>query len=179
MNVRAQLATAVAVTGMFAAAAAGATATGNDGRSDSKRFAASLKGFEEVPAVSTRARGSFRGEVTEDGLEWRLRYSEIEGGAVLQAHIHFGQKHVNGGVSAFLCSSLPSAPAGVPACPENAADLRGTIEAEDIVGPAAQGIAPGELDELVRAMRYGVAYANVHSTTYPTGEIRGQINRRR
>ena len=179
MNVRAQLATAVAVTGMFAVAAAGATATGNDSRSDSQRFAAYLKGYEEVPAVSTRARGSFRGKVTSEGLEWRLRYSGIEGGAVMQAHIHFGQKHVNGGVSAFLCSNLGNAPAGVPPCPQDAADLRGTIGTDDIVGPVAQGIAPGELGELVRAMRSGVAYANVHSTTYPAGEIRGQVYRRR
>ena len=43
------------------------------------------------------------------------------------------------------------------------------------MGPAAQGIAPGEFDELVDAIRAGVSYANVHSTTYPMGEIRAQL----
>ena len=40
-----------------------------------------------------------------------------------------------------------------------------------------EGIAKGEFDELVRAMRAGVTYANVHSTTWPGGEIRGQFDR--
>ena len=45
-----------------------------------------------------------------------------------------------------------------------------------MIGPAAQGIAAGELGELSRAMRAGVTYANVHTATYPAGEIRGQID---
>jgi hypothetical protein len=44
-----------------------------------------------------------------------------------------------------------------------------------VIGPDAQGIAPGEFAELVRAMRAGVTYANVHTTTHGGGEIRGQI----
>ena len=42
--------------------------------------------------------------------------------------------------------------------------------------PAAQGIAAGQWDKIVAAMRAGVAYANVHTTNFPQGEIRGQIN---
>ena len=32
-----------------------------------------------------------------------------------------------------------------------------------------------EFGELVRALRAGAAYANVHTTTFGGGEIRGQI----
>jgi hypothetical protein len=45
-------------------------------------------------------------------------------------------------------------------------------------GAAAQGIAAGDFDELVRALRAGVTYANVHSQARPGGEIRGQLDRR-
>ena len=153
------------------AAASGAEGTG-------ERFAANLDGFEEVPAVSTAARGRFRAEVTDGRLAWRLRYEGIEGGAVQQAHIHLGQRRVNGGVSAFLCSNLPGAPAGVQPCPEPPATLTGSIGPEQVVGPVAQGIAPGELEELLRAMAAGVTYANVHSAAFPAGEVRGQIRLR-
>ena len=47
------------------------------------------------------------------------------------------------------------------------------------VGPpptAGQGIEPGNLAEILAAMRAGHAYANVHSTKWPGGEIRAQID---
>ena len=53
--------------------------------------------------------------------------------------------------------------------------MSGTITPAQVIGPADQGIAPGEFAELVRALRAGAAYANVHTTTNAGGEIRGQI----
>jgi hypothetical protein len=76
---------------------------------------------------------------------------------------------VNGGVATFLCGG-----GGKPACPPSGT-VTGTISASDVIGPASQGIAAGELDALVRAMRHGVTYANVHTDKFPDGEIRGQI----
>ena len=54
--------------------------------------------------------------------------------------------------------------------------MTGTVVPADVIGPAGQGIAAGEFDELVAAIRAGRTYANVHSTKFPPGEIRGQIN---
>jgi hypothetical protein len=39
-----------------------------------------------------------------------------------------------------------------------------------------QGIDTGEYQELVRAIDAGKTYANIHSTTWPGGEIRAQLN---
>jgi CHRD domain len=91
------------------------------------------------------------------------------GRGVLFAHIHFGQKDVNGGVSAFLCGGGDK-----PPCPMSGT-VRGAIDPADIIGPSGQGIAPGEFDEVVAAMEAAVTYANVHTQMFPGGEIRGQI----
>ena len=134
-----------------------------------------LTGYDEVPmSISTRARGDFRARVDDDTIQYRLRYSGIEGGTAVAAHIHFGQRHTVGGISAFLCGGGDK-----PACPATAGTVEGTIDAADVVGPAGQGIAAGEFAELVRAIRAGATYANVHSSpTYTGGEIRGQIKGR-
>ena len=138
--------------------------------SQKHEFKARLQGFNEVPAISSTGSGTFKARVSEDGtsIEFELTYSDLES-AVLAAHIHLGQTDVNGGVSAFLCGG-----GGKPACPASGT-VTGTITAANVIGPAGQGIAAGELDELVAAMREGVTYANVHTTVRPGGEIRGQL----
>lgn len=144
---------------------------------------AQLKGFAETPAVSTAASGKFMANVDEEAgtIEFTLTYRDLEA-PVTQAHIHFGQEDVAGGISVWLCSNLPSPP--TPAgfnrpCPQTAtpeAPVSGTAMAADVVGPTGQGIDPGEIDELLRALRKEVTYVNVHSQKFPTGEIRGQID---
>jgi CHRD domain len=171
MHVRVKLAAAVGATAALAIAVT--TAVAGDG----DQVKARLTGFEEVPVNSTVARGDFRAQlrVSQSEIQYRLRYSDLEG-TVQVAHIHLGQRSVNGGVAVFLCSNMGGAPAGTPACPPPPATVEGTIGPEDIVGPAAQGLVQGEFDELVRAIRAGVTYANVHSSKFPNGEIRGQIS---
>ena len=148
-----------------------------DSRAENRQFRAILEGTQEVPALSTDARGSFRARITNDGgaIWYELAYDDLEG-AVTQAHIHVAQKGVNGGIAAFLCSNLGNGPAGTQACPAPPARITGVITANDVIGPVAQGVSAGELDELIRALRNGVAYANVHSTLWPGGEIRSQLD---
>lgn len=137
-----------------------------------------LRAFEEVPALSTPGGGRFEATISEDGesLTYELTYFNLEG-SVTQSHLHFGQKSVNGGIMVFLCSNLGNGPAGTQACPIDNGTITGTIHASDVIGgAAAQGVAPGELFSVLRGIRGGVVYVNVHTTLFPGGEIRGQLN---
>jgi hypothetical protein len=51
----------------------------------------------------------------------------------------------------------------------------GHHRANVIGGANAQGIAAGEFAEVLKAIRAGVVYVNVHSALFPGGEIRGQL----
>ncbi len=147
-----------------------------DGRNGSHSVRATLSGFQEVPALSSSCEGRFHARISNDEsqIEFELSYANLEG-SVQQAHIHFGQKGVNAGISVFLCSNLGNGPAGTQLCPIPSGTITGVIRAANIIGPAGQGIAAGEIQELIEAIHAGKAYANVHSTLYPLGECRGQI----
>ena len=149
-----------------------------------KKISEFLTGYEEVPSVSTTATGDFEARINKDGtrIDWELSYEDLEG-AVQQAHIHFGQKGVNGGISVFLCTNLGNGPAGTQPCPAPPAKISGSIFAADVspnipatAAARTQGINTGEIAELIKAIRAGATYVNVHSTTWPGGEIRSQIN---
>lgn len=140
-----------------------------------------LNGYEEVVggpgaastgSVSTEARGTFRFRILDNPLRihFVLKYRDMEGGTVSQAHLHFAERHVGGGVIAFLCGGPK------PACPTPGGTVEGDIFAADVLGPVDQGIEAGALTEAIRAIRAGAVYANVHSTPrFPEGEIRGQL----
>lgn len=144
-----------------------------------KRISEILTGYEETPsAVSTTGNGTFKARISNDNsrIDWELSYTDLEG-AVQQSHIHFGQKSVTGPISVFLCTNLGNGPAGTQPCPSPPATISGTIVAADVTNLANErGISAGELDELIAAIRAGATYVNVHSTRWPGGEIRSQIN---
>ena len=139
--------------------------------------AGELIGYEENPDISTVATGSFEISIDDEAraFTYELSYSGLEG-TVVQAHIHFGKPAVNGGITLFLCGTAAApGPAGTPTCPASGPVSR-TVAASDILAPGTQGIEAGNFQELVAALRAGQTYANVHSTRWPGGEIRAQIN---
>jgi hypothetical protein len=144
-----------------------------------------MSGYNEVPALSSEASGKFKARIDDQAqkIDYTLTYEGLEANAT-QAHIHFGQRDVSGGIVVWLCGSATNpGPAGTQTCPLRAGTVTGTIVPANVAVGAAlpagvQGITPGEFDELVKAIRAGVTYANVHTTTFPAGEIRAQLNDR-
>jgi CHRD domain len=137
-----------------------------------------LRSYQEVPAVSSAARGFFKARLRDGAgtIAYELSYEGLQGD-IRQAHIHFGQHSVNGGISVYLCQTATNPdPTGLaPTCGASPATVTGTLTAANVIGPAGQGIAATEFAELVRAIRAGVAYVNVHSSVFPGGEVRGQM----
>jgi hypothetical protein len=158
-----------------------ATADNSDG---SSKNGARLNGYQEPPSISTTGTGSFHIKFNRDNTaDYVLSYRDVET-AVSQAHIHLGQRSVNGGISVFLCRTPPQAgppsPAqNPPVCPPMSGTVSGTVGPNDLIGPNSQGMEPiTAWNEFKAAVKVGHTYANVHSSRFPGGEIRGQINDR-
>ena len=146
-------------------------------------FGARLRGFEETPVpLATQGQGFFLATPNAAGtqLDYTLVYFGLSS-AVSAAHIHFGPPGIGGGVVLFLCTN-GAPPAGVPvppACPNNPGSnsVSGTLAAANVIAVAGQGIVAGAAGfaDVLNAMRGLTAYANVHTATYPGGEVRGVI----
>ena len=139
--------------------------------SQTERFSASLSGAEEVPPINTAGSGAFQMTI-QDTITFSLTFSGLSS-PLGAAHLHFGPTKVSGGVMIFLCGG-----GGQPACPAaTSGTITGTITAANVTGPTAQGISPGDLDSALEAVRDGLSYANMHTTNFGGGEIRGQVRR--
>jgi hypothetical protein len=144
---------------------------------------ATLTGIQEVPVVSTVAHGQFRATIAQgdQSIDFELRYSGLQG-VVQQGHIHVAQPAVNGSIVVWLCQTETNLdPTGLAAAcqpgQETEAVIKGTITSANVIAGSmtAQQLTAGDLAEVIRAIRAGVAYANVHTNLSPGGEIRGQI----
>jgi hypothetical protein len=166
----------------------------DDRHKDSNHFSAKLSGYNEVHfsggppeatlagAISTGAEGKFRAVFDEkkNVIHYELSYERLRGD-VTQGHIHFGQRHTTGGIVVWLCETTarpapPEVAAQTPDCPAQGT-VEGMITPGQVLPQPTQGFEKefGDLDALLRAIRAGAAYVNVHSSVFGPGEIRGQI----
>jgi CHRD domain len=189
----------IVATAVFVVAGTGFAFTDEGAR----RFREFLNGLQEAPAiVATTGTGTFRATISSDGEEinYSLTFRNLEGD-VTQAHIHIGHPQNAGGIVLWLCQAVNRNPAPgntTPECTENdPLDKRngrvtGRLTAADVTLSPANGIgrvvspgpppvlAPdaGDFEEIVRLIRAGATYVNVHSTKFGPGEVRSQINNR-
>jgi len=118
-------------------------------------FSATLSGMKEVPEVNTIGSGIARFTVKNDST---IRFEMSLQGVphVTGAHIHLGSPGAAGEAVVTLIKG--SDPGG---------KVTGTITSKDLHGTT--------MSQLIAAMKSGGAYVNVHTTTHPDGEIRGDI----
>ena len=130
-----------------------------------------LQGDQEFPAVDTLAQGQATFKLSDDGttLHYKLIASNIDN--ITQAHIHLraNADAPNGGIVVWLYPSapplqlIPGRHVGVLA--------EGDVTAANFVG----ALAGKDMATLVAALDSGLAYANVHTSANPPGEIRGNL----
>lgn len=184
--------TMIAAIAIFAMAGTGWAFDDNGGR----RFRERLNGFKEAAAVvSTTGTGTFQARINDDEtkIDYTLTFKDMEGD-VRQAHIHIGHPQNSGGIVLWLCQT-PQNPDPTPGntTPQCDADdtgnfregkVSGTLTQANVQNLPTNGIAgptattEGEFAEVVRLIRAGRTYANVHTVKFPPGEIRSQIDNR-
>ena len=131
---------------------------------------AELSGDQEVPPVDTAATGSASVSVDTDAasgsqLCFDVTSTDLEGGAVVGAHIHEGAEGENGPVVVTLQAVMDGEGTG-EGC---AADAEINISAE---GSDDADVAAFLADIIANPANY---YVNVHTETFTGGEIRGQL----
>ncbi|HWR52959.1 MAG TPA: CHRD domain-containing protein, partial [Bryobacteraceae bacterium] len=109
--------------------------------------------------------------VSDDGttVNFQLTYRDLAGGPATGAHIHLGAPWTNGPIVVHFCGT-----GGKPACPAEGT-VEGSFTAADVQASPDNNLGAGDLASLLRAMRAGVTYVNVHNAMFPGGEIRGQV----
>lgn len=149
---------------MGAVISIGMTATVNNMvHAEEQKFAATLSGDQEVPAVTSSAEGWAWVNPSEESVWFKVNVTGID--KVTGAHIHHAKSGVNGEVVVALFKS--DSPTG----PKDGILAEGNFTAADLVGPL-KGKA---LSDLATEMKNGMTYVNVHTEANPNGEIRGQL----
>ena len=145
----------------------GLTLASCDSASDDigEQFVARLSGANEVPARSTAADGIIGINVRGNRVDYSIEVHNLS--AITGAHFHSGAAGVNGPIRIAL---YPGPGANFSTTPSGSFDgqfYEGSFEASDVTGISFQ--------DLVAGFRAGTIYGNVHTTAFPGGEIRGQV----
>ena len=126
-------------------------------------FKAKLTPKEEVAKPDAKSSGKAEFKLSKDGKElvYKLHVKDVMD--VSAAHIHVGKKGENGPPIVGLFSGGKKG------------KFSGVLSEGKVSGNDLMGDYKGKFDELVKLMRSGDTYVNVHTDKYPDGEIRGQI----
>jgi hypothetical protein len=125
-----------------------------------------LNGKNEVPSHPDVTATGISGFIVNSGNSKVWYQIEGEGlKGVTQAHIHSGKASENGPVVATLFKGSKDT--------VNGALVQGSITADKLEGP----LKGKSISDLVSLIDKSSAYVNVHTQSFPDGEIRGQISK--
>ncbi len=152
---------------------------------DTAQLSANLTGTQEVPPNTSSAAGTATLNINEDRtqIDFTLNVTTALSGNIREAHIHIGPPGVNGPIVLDFCTTnLATPPANVPTppnCPPPPFTLTGTLTEDNLrtITQTIQGAGVNNFADAVTQILNGNSYANVHTTTFPGGEIRGQLVR--
>ena len=131
------------------------TAGSGTDSTETRMYTANLGGDQEVPPTGLPGTGIARFHVMHDGtIRWSLRTSNLNN--IIMAHIHFGEPGQNGPVVVPLFAAGASGPV-------SGLNIRGAITDSTQVAL------------VLGLFQLGDAYVNVHTTEFPAGAIRGQV----
>jgi CHRD domain len=129
-------------------------------------YVTTLNGKNEVPSHADITATGISGFIVNSGNSKVWYQIEAEGlKGVTQAHIHSGKAGENGPVVASLFKGNMDAVSG--------ALVQGSITADKLEGP----LKGKSISDLIDLFDDASAYVNVHTETFPDGEIRGQISK--
>ena len=137
----------------------------NDATDGLEVFRADLSGSNEVPARATAASGT--AGFTFDGTTVRYSVEVDDLSQTFMGHIHSGVAGVNGSIRVWLWPSTDPVRGPEVTFTDKTVIAEGSFTAANVTGLS--------FDALLNEMRSGNCYVNFHSTTYPGGEIRGQV----
>ena len=127
-------------------------------------YTAALKGSNEAPTPNTStATGAATATLTSGVLTYSVTFAGLSSGATA-GHIHIGIPGVAG-----------PAIVGFSGVTSTSGTLTGTVNmtAANVANTSATLVISG--DSLLKAINNGNAYVNIHSSNFPSGEIRGQL----
>lgn len=128
-----------------------------------------LSGQNEVPANLSEATGEAIFQLSKDGMELSYKLIVANINDVRMAHIHLAKEGFNGKIVTWLYPSFP--PAVVLPGTTNGILAQGVLTNANLIGD----LANKTILDLVAHLKAGNAYVNVHTNSFPGGEIRGQI----
>jgi hypothetical protein len=137
----------------------------NDATDGLEVFRADMSPANENPARSSPASGT--AGFTFDGTTVRYSVEVDDLSRVFMGHIHSGNATTNGPVRVWLYPSTSPQPGPEVTVTDKRTLVEGSFTAANVTGIS--------FDALVAEMRSGNCYVNFHSTTYPAGEMRGQV----